>query len=213
MPTASAPLILASGSPRRVALLGGLGVPFQTVVSDAPETIDPGLGSDAQAVVLAERKARDVASRLEAGIVLGADTIVVIDGDLLGKPVDDTDATRMLRLLSGREHRVVTGVAVVDADTGSVNTSTVTSIVRFRALSDREIAEYVATGEPRGKAGAYAIQGLGAGLVSALEGCFTTVVGLPLCETARLLSVAGVAVNPRWPGCRLPDGAPCPRSV
>ena len=213
MPTASAPLILASGSPRRVALLGELGVPFQTVVSDAPETIDPGLSAEAQAVVLAERKARAVASQLRAGIVLGADTIVALEGDLLGKPVDDADATRMLRRLNGREHRVVTGIGVVDAGTGSVNTSTVASIVCFRALSDQEIALYVATGEPCGKAGAYAIQGLGAGLVSAREGCFTNVVGLPLCETARLLRAAGVAVNLTWPGCRLPDGAPCPRSV
>jgi septum formation protein len=207
------PLILASGSPRRVALLAELEIPFQTIVSDAPETIDPGLSAEAQAVVLAERKARAVASPLQFGIVLGADTIVVLDGDLLGKPVDDADAIRMLRRLSGREHRVVTGIAVVDAGTGSVNTSAVTSIVRFRALSDREIAEYVATGESQGKAGAYAIQGLGAGLVSTLEGCFTNVVGLPLCETARLLRAAGLAVNPIWPGCRLPDGAPCPRSV
>ena len=213
MPTASAPLVLASSSPRRVALLGELGVPFQSVVSYAPETVDPRHRPESQAVVLAERKARAVASQLGAGIVLGADTIVVLDGDLLGKPMDDADAVRMVRRLSGREHRVVTGVAVVDAATGSVNTSDITSIVRFRALSDREIAEYVATGEPRGKAGAYAIQGIGAGLVSALEGCFTNVVGLPLCETARLLRAAGVAVNPSWPGCRLPDGAPCPRSV
>jgi septum formation protein len=139
--------------------------------------------------------------------------MVVLDGDLLGKPADDADATRMLRLLSGRKHRVVTGITVLDVGTGRVNTSTVSSIVRFRALSDREIAEYVATGEPRGKAGAYAIQGLGGGLVSALRGCFTNVVGLPLCETARLLRAAGVAVNPSWPGCRLPDSAPCPGSV
>jgi septum formation protein len=213
MPTARLPLILASGSPRRVALLGELHVPFQTVASDEPETIDPHLGPDAQAAILAERKARVVASQHETGIVLGADTIVVLAGALLGKPVDDADATRMLRLLSGREHRVVTGIAVVDAGTGSVHTSTVTSIVRFRTLSDREIASYAATGEPRDKAGAYAIQGLGAGLVSALAGCFTNVVGLPLCETARLLRGAGVTIDPTWPGCRLPDGAPCPRSV
>ena len=213
MPTASLPLILASGSPRRVALLGELGVPFQAVASDEPETIDPRLGPEAQTAILAECKARAVASQRRSGIVLGADTVVVIDGDLLGKPVDDVDATRMLRLLRGRGHRVITGIAVVDAGTGSVNSSTVTSIVRFRDLSDREIDSYVATREPCGKAGAYAIQGLGAGLVSALEGCFTNVVGLPHCETARLLRAAGVTVNPTWPGCRLPDGGPCPRSV
>jgi septum formation protein len=206
-------MILASSSPRRVALLGELGVPFQTAVSDESETIDPRVVPEVQAAILAERKVRAVASRREAGIVLGADTLVVLGGDLLGKPVDDADATRILRLLSGREHRVVTGIAVVDTGIGSVDTSTVTSIVRFRALSDREIASDVATGEPHGKAGAYAIQGLGAGLVSALEGSFTNVVGLQLCQTARLLRAAGFTIDPTWPGCRLPDGAPCPRSV
>ena len=206
-------LILASGSPRRVALLGELGVSFQTVVSDAPETINPGLSPEAQAVALAERKARAVATRLEAGIVLGADTMVVLDGQVLGKPADDADAMRMLRRLSGREHRVVTGIAVVDARIGALRSSSVISVVRFRTLSDGEIGRYVATGEPRGKAGAYAIQGIGAGLISALEGCFTNVVGLPLCETARLLRAAGITANSIWPGCRLPSGSPCPRSV
>jgi septum formation protein len=213
MSTTNVPLVLASGSPRRVALLAELGVPFQTVVSDAPETIDPRLDPETQAVEIAERKARTVASQLAAGIVLGADTIVVLDGALLGKPVDDADATSMLRRLSGREHRVVTGIAVVDARTGSLHTSAISSVVGFRSLTDSEIAQYVASGEPAGKAGAYAIQGLGAGLVSNLNGCFSNVVGLPLCETARLLSAAGVAINPTWPGCRLPDGTPCPRSV
>jgi septum formation protein len=207
------PLILASGSPRRVGLLGELGVPFQTVVSDAPEIVDPSLSPEAQAVALAERKARAVANRLQTGIVLGADTIVVLDGQILGKPVDEADATRMLRRLSGQEHHVVTGIAVVDARTGSLCSSAVVSIVRFRSLQDEEIDRYVATGEPQGKAGAYAIQGHGCGLASTLEGCFTNVVGLPLCETARLLNAAGFVVNSTWPGCRLPDGAPCPRSV
>jgi septum formation protein len=207
------PLILASGSPRRVALLGQLGVAFQTVASDVPEPIDPTLSPEAQAVALAERKARVVASRRERGIAIGADTIVVLDGDMLGKPLDEADATRMLCRLRGREHRVVTGIAVVDAGVGSLRTSAVGSTVRFRTLSDEEINRYVATGEPQGKAGAYAIQGLGCGLVSTLEGCFTNVVGLPLCETARLLTAAGIVVSSTWFGCRLPDGTPCPRSV
>jgi septum formation protein len=119
----------------------------------------------------------------------------------------------MLRRLSGREHRVVTGIAVVDAGTGSLRPSAVTSIVGFRALTDSEIAQYVTTSESSGKAGAYAIQGLGAGLVANQKGCFSNVVGLPLCETARRLTAAGVAISPTWSGCRLPDGAPCPRSV
>ena len=213
MATGNLPLVLASGSPRRVTLLAELGIPFQTIVSDAAETIDPRLDPEAQAIMIAERKARAVALQLEVGIVLGADTIVVRDGVLLGKPADDADATAMLHRLSGREHRVVTGITVVDAATGSLRTSAVTSIVGFRALTDREIAEYVATGETNGKAGAYAIQGIGARLISNLNGCFSNVVGLPLCETARLLSAAGVAIDPTWPGCRLPDGAPCQRSV
>jgi septum formation protein len=207
------PLILASGSPRRVALLDELGVPFHTVVSGAPETINPGLIPEAQAVALAERKARVVASRRLEGTVLGADTIVVLGGEILGKPVDDADATRMLRRLSGEEHRVITGIAVVNGGTGSLHASAVSSTVRFRTLSDEEIERYVASREPQGKAGAYAIQGLGAGLISTLEGCFTNIVGLPLCETARLLMEASITVHPTWPGCRLPDGAPCPRSV
>jgi septum formation protein len=207
------PLILASGSPRRVALLGELGVPFQTVVSGAPETIDPGLSPESQAVALAERKARAVASQYQEGIVLAADTIVVLGGEILGKPEDDADARSMLRRLSGAEHRVVTGIALLDAGNGSLQSSAVSSTVRFRALGEEEIEQYVTTGEPRGKAGAYAIQGLGAGLVSTLDGCFTNVVGLPLCETARLLTAAGIVVTSTCPVCRLPDGAPCPRSV
>jgi septum formation protein len=213
MSTTSVPLVLASGSPRRVALLAEFGVPFQTVDSDAPETIDPRLDPESQAVEIAEQKARTVASQLAAGIVLGADTIVVLDGTLLGKPVDAADATSMLHRLSGREHLVVTGIVVVDAESGLLRASAVTSVVGFRALTESEIAQYVASGEPSGKAGAYAIQGLGAGLISNLEGCFSNVVGLPICETARLLSAAGVAINPTWPGCRLPDGRLCPRSV
>jgi septum formation protein len=207
------PLILASGSPRRVALLSEFGVPFQTVVSGAPETIDPRRSPEAQAVALAERKARAVGRERQEGIVLGADTIVVLGGEILGKPADDADARRMLGRLSGEEHRVVTGIALVDARSGWLHSSAVSSIVRFRALREQEIERYVASREPRGKAGAYAIQGLGAGLVSTLDGCFTNVVGLPLCETARLLTTAGMTVSPTWPGCRLPDGAPCPRSV
>jgi septum formation protein len=145
--------------------------------------------------------------------VLGADTIVTIDGDLLGKPADDAEADRMLRRLSGREHSVVTGVALVDAETGSRQTSAVTSLVRFWALSDEEIAAYVASGEPRHKAGAYAIQGLGADLIAGLSGCYTNVVGLPLCEVARLLTHIGVTVPASWRGCRLPNGERCPREI
>ena len=209
----SPPLILASGSPRRRDLLGDLGIPFQIAVSDVAETLAPGLDPEAQAMALAERKARAVASGLEAGIVLGADTVVVLDGRLLGKPQDDADAIEMLRLLSGRDHRVVTGIATIDAATCSLNSSTVSTVVHFRPLSEAEIAAYVATGEPRDKAGAYAIQGVGGELVHDLRGCFSNVVGLPLCETARLLREVGIFPDPTWPGCRLPGGKLCPRQV
>jgi septum formation protein len=211
-PPSGPPLILASGSPRRRELLGRLGIPFQVVVSHSAESIAPDLGPEAQAMSLAEQKARAVASGIETGVVLGADTIVVLNGMLLGKPEDDADAIDMLRLLSGRAHRVVTGIAVIDA-ASSLRSSAVSSVVHFRTLSDDDVAAYVATGEPRDKAGAYAIQGLGAALVSDLEGCFNNVVGLPLCETASLLREAGFVISATWPGCHLPDGTRCPRQV
>ncbi len=207
------PLILASGSPRRRELLGELGIPFQIIVSNVAETGAPDLPAEEQATALAEEKARAVASSIQAGVVLGADTIVVMDRELLGKPDNDADAIDMLRLLSDRDHRVVTGIAVIDAASGSLRSSAVSSVVRFRELSDDDIEAYVATGEPRDKAGAYAIQGLGADLVSHLEGCFTNVVGLPLCETASLLSDAGFIISETWSGCRNPRGELCPRHV
>jgi septum formation protein len=207
------PLILASGSPRRRALLGELAVPFEVSVSDIDETADPSATPAEVAVTLAERKARAVAAGRATGLVLGADTIVVLDGELLGKPTDDADARRMLHRLSGRAHQVITGLALVDAATGAIQRSAVTSTVRMRALSDEEITAYVATGEPRDKAGAYAIQGIGAGFISAFDGCFTNVVGLPHCETATLLAAAGLAIADTWHGCRLPNGRHCPRRV
>ena len=211
MPTAP-PLILASGSPRRRDLLRDLGVPFRILVSDILEILSQDLDPEAQAMALAEQKARAVASRIQPGIVLGADTVVVLDGTLLGKPRDDADAVDMLRRLSGRDHQVVTGIAITDA-AGSLHSSAVSSVVRFRSLSEADITAYVASGEPRDKAGAYAIQGLGAQLVHDLQGCFTNVVGLPLCETASLLSEAGIFPSAGWPGCRLPGGERCPRQV
>ena len=209
----TAPLILASGSPRRKALLAELGVPFQVIVSDAPETLEPGLAPEAQAMLLAERKARAVAATLGSGLVLGADTIVVLDGEVLGKPADDAVAAAMLRRLNGRDHQVITGLALVDAATGAADRRAVSSVVRFRPLSEDEIAAYVATGEPHDKAGGYAIQGLGAALIAALEGCFSNVVGLPLCEAAAMLRDAGVSLPSTAQACRLPDSRLCPRLV
>ena len=207
------PLILASGSPRRRELLAELGLPFQIIFSDVPEDIVPGIEPAEQALALATKKATAVAERLDDGLVLGADTLVALDDQLLGKPADDADAAAMLRRLSGREHHVVTGLALIDAATGATRTSSVTSTVRFRPLDEREIAAYVASGEPRDKAGAYAIQGLGGELIAGLRGCYTNVVGLPMCEVAALLDRAGQTLSPDWGGCRLPNSELCPRSV
>jgi len=144
---------------------------------------------------LALDKARAVAARLAEGIVLGADTIVVLDGEALGKPASPADARVMLRRLRGREHEVVTGVAVVDAQTGRAERTAVTSRVRMADYDEREIEAYVVGGEPLDKAGAYAIQGAGGALVAGYEGSYSNVVGLPLAETARLLAAFGVAVS------------------
>jgi septum formation protein len=209
----TAPLILASGSPRRRDLLAQLDLPFEIIISNAPEPVIPGLAPVAQAMQLAEQKARAVAESLATGLVLGADTIVVLDGDILGKPVDDEDAARMLRRLSGRGHQVITGIALVDAARGTTNRRAVTSTVHFHPLTAAQIAAYVASGEPRDKAGAYAIQGIGGALISTLDGCFNNVVGLPLCAVSDLLAASGARIPPTWPGCLLPDGSPCPSSV
>ncbi len=158
------------------------------------ETLDPVPLPDAVAA-LALRKARAVAVRRRSAIVLGADTIVVVDGEALGKPSGPAEAAAMLQRLRGRAHAVMTGVAVVDAATGAEAAQTVTSRVTMRAYSEAEIADYVATGEPLDKAGAYAIQGIGGVLVASLEGSRSNVVGLPLAATAALLRRFGVAVS------------------
>jgi septum formation protein len=164
------------------------------VPSEIEETLGPGPLADAVAR-LALDKARAVASRVRQGIVLGADTVVAIDGEVLGKPSGPDEARRMLRRLRGREHEVVTGVAVLDARTGRTERTAVTSRVRMADFDDRALEDYVATGEPLDKAGAYAIQGLGAALVAGWDGSYSNVVGLPLVETAALLAAFGVAVS------------------
>jgi septum formation protein len=144
---------------------------------------------------LALRKARSVAQRRGTGLVLGADTIVVVDGEALGKPADRAEAAAMLRRLRGRAHEVMTGVAMVDAATGREAARTVTSRVTMRTYSEAQIAEYVATDEPLDKAGAYAVQGIGGALVAGLDGSRSNVVGLPLAATAALLRGFGIVVS------------------
>lgn len=207
------PIVLASGSPRRFELLSTLGIPFSVVTSGVDEDFAPGLAPEELVVQLAARKARAVARTIDAGMVIGADTTVVIDGEILNKPVDAADARRMLRQLRGRTHAVWTGIALIDADTGAARCSAVRSLVQMRDYHDAEIDAYVATGEPLDKAGAYAIQG-GAGIfVQAIEGCYANVVGLPLCELAVLLDHAGVRIDAHGPVCKRPDGSPCPRLI
>lgn len=162
--------------------------------SEVQESLAPGPLAEAVAR-LALDKARAVAARVREGIVLGADTVVCLGGEPLGKPSGPDEARAMLRRLRGREHEVITGVAVVDARTGRAERTAVTSRVRMGEYGDGAIDAYVATGEPLDKAGAYAIQGAGSALVAGWEGSYSNVVGLPLAETARLLAAFGVAVS------------------
>ena len=164
------------------------------VPSDVEETLAPGPLRESVAR-LALDKARAVAARLPDGVVLGADTLVVVDGLALGKPAGPDDARAMLRRLRGREHEVITGLAVVAAGSGRAETTAVVSRVRMAAYDDAAIDAYVASGEPLDKAGSYAIQGAGAALVAGLEGSYSNVVGLPLEETARMLAAFGVRVS------------------
>jgi nucleoside triphosphate pyrophosphatase len=166
-------------------------VEFRVVPSDLDEILGSGPLS-AAAARLALEKARTVAGRVGEGIVVGADTIVVIDGEALGKPSGPEDARAMLRRLRGREHEVVTGIAVVDARSGRCESTAVASRVRMAEYDESEIDAYVVTGEPLDKAGAYAIQGRGAGLIDRIDGSFTNVIGLPLVEVGRALEEAGL---------------------
>ncbi len=183
-------LILASGSPRRRELLARLRADFTVTPSDVDETLDAGPVAEAT-VKLALRKAKAVAASLANGVVLGADTLVVIDGDALGKPRDAAEAVGMLRRLRGRWHEVITAIAVVDAGTGREAAEAVVTRVRMADYSDADIDAYVATGEPLDKAGAYAIQERGGALVAGIEGSYTNVVGLPVDETRGLLRRLG----------------------
>jgi len=178
------PLVLASTSPRRKHLLEQIGITFTVQPSDVDESLIPTSGAVPEEFVqrLALLKAQDVASRThDHSTVLGADTIVVLNGEILGKPVDADDAKSMLRRLSGNTHTVYTGIALVDSDTYTSVTAVQQTDVTFRELTDDEIAGYVATGSPLDKAGSYGIQDdFGAVFVAHIVGCYYTIVGLPL---------------------------------
>ncbi|MEZ1318975.1 Maf family protein [Pseudomonas fluorescens] len=181
-------LYLASGSPRRRELLAQIGVPFTAISADIDETPLNHESPSAYVERLARGKAqagRRAVVADSAFCVLGADTAVVLDGKILGKPVDEVDACAMLMMLAGREHEVLTAIAVLDGE--RCESRVVRSLVRFRPVDRAQAAAYWASGEPRDKAGGYGIQGLGAVFVAGLSGSYSAVVGLPLCETAELL--------------------------
>ncbi|WP_415844181.1 Maf family protein [Stutzerimonas zhaodongensis] len=185
-------LFLASASPRRRELLTQIGVPFTQLSVSIDETPLGAELPDVYVQRLAREKALAGLARVEdeSACVLGADTTVVLDQRILGKPIDKADALAMLQALSGREHQVMTAVAL--ASKSGCTVQLVTSRVRFRTIEPHEAEAYWASGEPHDKAGSYAIQGWGAVFVAAVEGSYSAVVGLPLCETAQMLGVYGV---------------------
>ncbi len=203
-------VILASGSPRRRELLGTLLDSFEIIISGAPENMDPDRSPSENILAVARGKAAAVEPGARGCLVLAADTDVVLDGAILGKPIDDAAAAAMRRKLAAREHQVLTAIVVVDPLTAERWDTVVSSRVRIRALSLQEIERYVATGEPLDKAGGYAIQGEAASMVEWVDGCYTNVVGLPICATRELLALAGAGVDTAAE-CRDPNGRRCPR--
>lgn len=186
-------LVLASGSPRRRDLLTCAGVPFSVQPSGAEEKIVSGENAEDFTRRAARMKAQAVAGRLPPGTwILAADTTVVLDGTVLGKPKNEADAARMLRLLSGRSHKVLTAVVLTQAGGDDPLELLCETSVWFRPLDAATIQRYLSTGEPMDKAGSYGIQGRGAMLVSSIEGSYTNVVGLPLAETIQMLAEARV---------------------
>jgi septum formation protein len=193
-------IVLASASPRRQELLRNAGIPFTVQPADIDESLLAGESPRDCAERLARGKALAVFESRPREYVLGADTIVVVDDTILGKPGDSDDAARMLRMLSRRRHEVITGVCVVGAavsdqwpvaSNGNALTASESTLVTFCELSDREIRDYVATGEPMDKAGAYAIQGMASRWIPRIEGDYSNVVGLPMALVYRMLRERG----------------------
>lgn len=225
-------LVLASGSPRRRELLARFGLPFRIIATDAEEDqhAPDAIVAQLPAVALdlhdhptlrAWRKANAACIEAPGGVIIAADTIVVLDGLVLNKPVDPADARRMLRQLAGRDHTVYTGLTLIDQrSTPTLLFDMVASTVSVADVNDQAIAAYVATGEPLDKAGAYGIQGLGGRLVRAVQGSYTNVVGLPVVAVHRLLASIGlhnlpepVALYQRWIYDQGKEPLPCPPTL
>ncbi|HSK19779.1 MAG TPA: nucleoside triphosphate pyrophosphatase [Longimicrobiales bacterium] len=182
-------IILASQSPRRADLLRMLGLTFETMPADIDETYRAGEKPAPHAERLARGKTRTIAARVPDAVIIGSDTVVVVDGEVLGKPRDHDEAVQMLMRLQGREHEVATGIAVCVQ--GTLRSAVERVRVRFRPFNAALAGAYAATGEPMDKAGAYGIQGFGATLVERIEGDFFAVMGLPICRMIELLESAG----------------------
>jgi septum formation protein len=190
-------LVLASASPRRAELLKAAGIEFDVMPADVDEAMDVEDTPEGYVRRVAQLKAEAVLPGAGERPVLGADTIVIVGHAVLGKPSDTADAGRMLRLLAGREHSVMTGVCLINpaAESGRVQMSTTRTSVEFAGLTDEEISWYVASGEPMDKAGAYAIQGLASRFVTRIEGSYSNVVGLPVALVYDLCKRAGLLVS------------------
>ena len=186
--------ILASKSPRRQELIGYILSDHEVIVSDVEEILPEGIAPEDVPAYLAGIKAQAVAAEHPDDVVIGADTVVILDGEVLGKPKDRDDAFRMLRALSGKAHTVITGCAIIQ--NGKMTTFADHTRVEFYPLSDREILDYIATGEPFDKAGAYGIQGKGSVLVKRIEGDFFNVMGLPVARLKREMERVGALSNP-----------------
>ena len=188
-------IILASASPRRKELLSSIGLEFKVIPSQIEENIEDKSFSTELTERLAYEKAEDVAKKTcYPALVIGSDTVVVINSYILGKPKDKKDAFNMLKMLSGNTHRVISSIALIDTETGKVLKDSVISEVTFKELSDREINAYIETGEPVDKAGAYAIQGYAGMFVKSINGCYSNIVGISTYKLARMLAELGVNV-------------------
>lgn len=183
-PNEPAQIVLASASPRRQQLLSSVGIDFQVIPSHIEEIVHPDESPNDFVLRVSEEKAQEVAQRADVSgrWFIGSDTIVVFDGDIIGKPVSEQDSANMLRRLSGRSHQVLTGYTIIDRETQITLRRCVSTEVTFRALTQQEIEGYIASGEPADKAGSYAIQGLGSYIVTSINGSYTNVVGLPLAQ-------------------------------
>ena len=209
-------LVLASASPRRKELMAGLGLEFQVMAADVPEDQIPGEPAQDMVMRLSLDKASALAGRMTDGLVIGADSTVVLDGEVLGKPAGADDARRMLRRLSGTQHQVITGLSVVDAATGDRQTDWMASDIKLRTLSDSEIDVSIRSGMPFDKAGAYAVQDQELRPAEWWQGCYSNIVGLPLCRLLEMLQALGYPLPDRKAlqapaGCtRVPFQVECP---